>query len=80
MVPVVYVGAVDSLVWESSCGSGTVAVASAIADKEKRSIDHMQFCQPGGDLFASIGWKDGIEEAWLSGEIVFTATGTVYID
>lgn len=80
LVPVVYVEAVDSLVWESSCGSGTMAVASAMADKEARPIDHMQFCQPGGDLFASIDWEGGIKEAWLSGEIALTATGTVYID
>lgn len=80
MIPVVRVKAVDSLVWESSCGSGTVALASAMADKQKTSIAHMQLKQPGGDLFVSVDWKDGIKRARLSGDIQITAMGTAYVD
>lgn len=80
MIPVVNVGVVGSLVWESSCGSGSVAVASALAHKESRSVEHKQIHQPGGDLFVSVDWQDGITAARLAGDIVITATGTVYID
>ncbi len=80
MTPVVCVKAVDSLVWESSCGSGTAALASALADKQKNSIGHMQIRQPGGDLFASVDWSGGIGGVRLSGDIQITAVGTVYID
>lgn len=80
MVPVVHVKAVDSLVWESSCGSGTVALASALADRQKESIEHLQVRQPGGDLFVSVDWQDSIRGARLSGDILITAVGTTYID
>lgn len=80
MIPVVYVGAVGSLVWESSCGSGSVAVAAAIVHKQNRSIEHMQIRQPGGDLFVSVDWDCGIKAARLSGDIIITAAGTAYID
>ncbi|HBK86767.1 MAG TPA: hypothetical protein DDZ53_12130 [Firmicutes bacterium] len=80
MIPVVYVKAVGSLVWESSCGSGSVAVASALADKEAKCIEQMRIQQPGGDLFVSIDWQDGIAAAYLAGDVIITATGTTYID
>ncbi|MGI6733540.1 MAG: hypothetical protein ACOX4J_05135 [Anaerovoracaceae bacterium] len=80
MIPMVRVKAVDSLVWESSCGSGTVALASALADKQQASIEHMQVRQPGGDLFVSVDWENGIKEVRLSGDIQITAIGTAYID
>lgn len=35
MTPLVYVRASDSLIWEGSCGSGSVAVASTIAMERK---------------------------------------------
>jgi histidine racemase len=80
MVPVVYVGAVASLVWEKSCGSGTVAVACAIAHKEKKSIEQIQINQPGGPLFTSVDWQGHIASARLAGDITITAVGTAYID
>ena len=80
MTPVVYVRAVGSLTWEKSCGSGTIALVSALAQKEGRSIKNMQIHQPGGELFASIDWNGGIIAAKLAGDIDITAAGTIYID
>jgi diaminopimelate epimerase len=80
MIPVVYVKAVESLVWESSCGSGSIAVASALAHKKAGNIENMKINQPGGELFVRIGWQDGITDAHLSGDVIITAIGTVYID
>jgi diaminopimelate epimerase len=80
MIPLVRVKDVDSLVWESSSGSGTVALASALADKQQASIEHMQIRQPGGDLYVSVDWENEIKGVRLSGDIQITAIGTVYID
>ena len=80
MIPVVRVKAVDSLVWESSCGSGTAALASALADRQQGSVSNLMISQPGGDLFVSVDWADGIMGCSLSGDIKITATGTAYID
>lgn len=49
LTPVVYVREVSSLVWESSCGSGTVAVASALAERYRSNIEFLKLSQPGGD-------------------------------
>jgi len=81
MVPLVYVKDINSLVWENSCGSGTVAVASAIAHREKRDVENLEISQPGGKLFADIQWEgEKIKNASLKGDITITATGTVYVD
>lgn len=80
VVPLVYVKEVNSLVWEKSCGSGTVAIASAIAHKEKRSVENLRISQPGGNLFADVQWEGKIKKACLKGDITIAATGTVYVD
>lgn len=52
LVPAVYVKATDSLVWESSCGSGSVAAAwyySLIEDQDVEEL-HITFHEPGGDI------------------------------
>lgn len=81
MIPIVSVGAVGSLVWESSCGSGSVAVASAVADKEeKESIENMELRQPGGNLYVSVirGADGNLSKIRLSGRIRMIAEGVVY--
>ncbi|GAB1476852.1 diaminopimelate epimerase [Bacillota bacterium] len=80
MTPVVYVKDVDSLVWESSCGSGAVALASAMAAIEGRSIENLQIRQPGGFLLADILWDKGIKRVRLAGDIKISALGTVFVD
>ena len=83
MIPIVSVGAVGSLVWESSCGSGSAAVASAVADKEKKElIDNMELRQPGGNLYVTVGrGSDGnMSRIRLSGRIEMVASGVVYTE
>jgi diaminopimelate epimerase len=52
ITPVVYVYGTDSLVFESSCGSGSAALASALAWRKNRGIDgaetQYRIRQPGG--------------------------------
>lgn len=70
--PLVYVGAVDSLVWEKSCGSGSLAVLAALADQEQQSFTRLPIAQPGGVLQVSGTCTPiGIRDASLAGEVYF---------
>lgn len=52
MTPVVYVCETDSMVWESSCGSGSMAVAALGAMKQIEGVCHRALQQPGGVIEA----------------------------
>lgn len=80
MVPIVYVCELDSLVWESSCGSGTVAIGCAMALNNQSSINNLKLKQPGGNLTVDVLWNDKIEEIYLSGDITIVGEGTVFVD
>ena len=79
LTPIVYVKKVGSLVWENSCGSGTVAVAAALANKQRKGLDCLNVSQPGGNIKVSIKWNDGVKEAKISGKANIEAEGIVYI-
>ena len=49
MVPAVYVTATDTLYWEQSCGSGSAAVAAALACVGKKNVS-CTIQQPGGAI------------------------------
>lgn len=80
MRPLVFIDTIGTLVWENSCGSGSCALAAAIADKKKASVLAMAIPQPGGNLTVDVSWKGSIENIVLSGIIEITAIGTIYID
>ncbi|MEG1773324.1 MAG: hypothetical protein RR320_00565, partial [Oscillospiraceae bacterium] len=50
MTPVVRVTATGTTVWESSCGSGTVAAAAALSATRSDGEDAWTLVQPGGTL------------------------------
>lgn len=69
LVPAVYVKSTDSLVWESSCGSGSVAAAWYLAGANPaRQSFHFQ--EPGGELHVSVRWKDGMMSECFMGGVV----------
>jgi histidine racemase len=80
LTPVVYVRSVGSLVWESSCGSGSVAVAAALAAREKKSVEGLTLSQPGGIIQTRVTWRDQAMEASISGDVAIEAVGVVYIE
>lgn len=51
MVPAVYVRGTDTLYWEQSCGSGSAAVAAALACMGRRNTS-LRLNQPGGIITA----------------------------
>ena len=78
MTPFVSIAATGTEVWESSCGSGTVAVACALAHREGRSVEALALAQPGGTLTASAVWDGStVLDAALSGEIALVSWGYV---
>lgn len=58
MTPVVYVRSTESLIWESSCGSGSVACACYLAAStgmlNKNGIYKLKFTEPGGVIEAGV--------------------------
>ena len=58
LTPAVYVKSTDSLVWESSCGSGSVAAAWYLA-KENPAQDRFQFREPGGEISVEVRRENG---------------------
>jgi diaminopimelate epimerase len=84
IVPLVYVAATDTFVWESSCASGCAAVALAYATAlgEQGSYD---FRQSGGTLSVSVRPPNfqrdpPIPYVTVSGEVRLVAEGTVFVD
>lgn len=79
MKPLVYVDNPHTLVWENSCGSGSSAVASALAHRKKDTVQDILLRQPGGDLRLSAVWdKESVTELILGGVIQFTAFGELF--
>ncbi|MDR2177677.1 MAG: hypothetical protein LBP20_06510 [Treponema sp.] len=59
MRPVVYVAATGSLVFESSCGSGTAALAAYLSQGMSRGQARWEISQPGGLIEARPVKQDG---------------------
>ena len=71
MVPIVYVRGPGTVYEESSCGSGTTAVAAWIAQKDP-SRTEISLLQPGGILHVKIGRQNG--------EVTLSMGGSVSIE
>ena len=80
LTPVVAVGAVRSLVYEQSCGSGTVAVGAALSERTGRPVEGLRVVQPGGVLTVSVDRTDRITAARLSGPIRLAAEGRAFVE
>ena len=59
MTPVVYVVETDSLVWESSCGSGSMACAVYLADRKADGTYVYVLRQPDGQIEATVIRREG---------------------
>lgn len=57
VIPIVYVTATGTLYHEKSCGSGSAAVAAAMALRQKRSVG-ASLQEPGGRIEIEAYWKD----------------------
>lgn len=71
IVPVVHVAATGSAVLESACGSGSLALALAVAPQRG-----LEVLQPSGHILAV---RFTPEAAWISGVVTLTARGETYL-
>lgn len=76
--PRVFVRDSDTLVWESSCASGTCAVTAALAANAKQSVT-LDLPQPGGVLRCEAVWENGLVSLTLDGPVTFPLSGTVSV-
>lgn len=70
MVPAVYVRKTDTLYWENSCGSGSAAVAAALACTSRKKVAaYMK--QPGGTIAiaASVDGDGNLEKIFIGGSV-----------
>ena len=75
MIPAVHVKAVNTSFMEGSCGTGTVALAACLKEKEKLSDGTYSFTvrQPKGDLEMEFDvFKGRIERIYIAGCIEFS--------
>ena len=75
MRPLVYVRDTDTLIWESSCASGTCAAAAARALAAGSSLT-LELFQPGGSLTAKATVHEGqLTDLTLDGPVTFPKSG-----
>jgi len=82
MEPVVWVKETDSYYYETSCGSGTIALALSMA-KENNTSSYQEFkiYQPSGKYILAIVEKDNDKflNAYIKGEVDVIAEGFCYV-
>lgn len=77
--PFVYVKDTDTLVNESSCGSGTAALAAALACERQGAV-HVEARQAGGVIYGEALCENGtIRSVGIGGLVRFTAEGMAYV-
>ena len=76
--PFVYVKGTDTLVHESSCGSGTAAMTACLAFRRKGAV-HIDARQAGGMIYGEAEYKDGISALRIGGLVEMTAEGIAYL-
>lgn len=70
MIPAVYVKETDSLIWESSCGSGTMGTAVCLSEGKADGIYTYQLRQPGGTIEAVVYRQGGkVTECKMGGAV-----------
>lgn len=80
LAPLIYVPALDSLIWEQGCGSGTASVGCYLAWNDRSSVD-LPIRQSGGSIQAKVCWSDGeITSVTIRSAVGIVARGKAYVD
>lgn len=81
MTPLVKVPAAGSLVWEGSCGSGSLAAAVAQSQDAPDGPFVRSYVQPAGVVEATVIRRDGEEvAAWIGGPVSLDSPVTVELE
>ncbi len=77
--PLVYVAGTDTLIWESSCASGSCAVAAAKAFLTQTTVE-LELFQPGGSLKTKAQLQAGkLSVLTLDGPVSFPSAGKIHL-
>ncbi len=82
MIPAVFVAATDTLYWEQSCGSGSAAVAAALACVGKKNVS-CTIRQPGGTIAiaADVAGEDKeLQRIYIGGPVTFEEVKEIEVD
>ena len=80
ITPLVKVPTADSLVWEGSCGSGSLAAAIAQSRNAPDGPFVRTYLQPAGTVEAAVLRRDGeAVSAWIGGSVSLDAPVTVQL-
>jgi diaminopimelate epimerase len=81
MDPVVYVKETNSYYYETSCGSGTVAVALSLAKNNNDAHQEFDIHQPSGGFITAIVERDenSFKKAYIKGGVSIIAEGNTYV-
>ena len=80
LTPLVKVPAADTLMWEGSCGSGSLAAAVAQSQNAPDGPFVRSYVQPAGVVEAAVVRRDGEEaSAWIGGPVRVAAPATVQL-
>ncbi|MBR0311878.1 MAG: hypothetical protein IJQ98_05710, partial [Oscillospiraceae bacterium] len=70
MPPLVKVPAAGSLVWEGSCGSGSLAAAAAESAEQTDGVFERDYIQPAGTVRATVERRGGaVTAAYIGGSV-----------
>jgi len=78
LLPLVYVKATDTMIWERGCGSGS-AVVGALAAWERQADVCIPLKQPGGVITASARWNGGLNALTIEGKVKIVCEGIAYV-
>lgn len=79
LAPLINVPALDSLVWEGSCGSGTASLGAYLAAKALAPVS-AAVRQPGGTMHVHADYGSGkVTGLRVTGQVDLVAEGTAYI-
>ena len=80
MAPLIYVPALDSIVWERGCGSGTASIGAYLAWKHQKAID-CDIKQPGGTIRVTANYQHTIvEQVEIEGNVGLVAQGKAFVN
>ena len=77
--PLIFVPALDSMVWESGCGSGTASIGYFLAWKNRAEV-MANVKQPGGIIQVFANYTETSKYAHIKGVVEIVAKGTAYIE
>ena len=80
LIPVVYVSETDTVCCESSCGSGSLAVAWYLTRDEKDGFHGYNFEQPGGTITVNMAKRQGRYAGTVGGKLTLEEPVTMEIE